>query len=485
MNRQIRKLGVAGLVLFGILFVQLNNLQVLSAKRLNDSRLNTRQAVKDFSQPRGAIQTADGVVVADSVDTGDQFQRLRRYPTGPLFAHVTGYFSFTFGSEGVERTYNKELTGKADKLRLNNIGDLLLDKKRTANVTLTLTQKLQQVATQTLGPRKGAVVALDPRTGAVLAMADYPSFDPNPLSAHDQKVVQAAWNQLVSDSSKPLLPRTYRERYFPGSTFKIVTASTGLQDGSVTTTSPSYPSLTALPLPQSGGQTLQNFGGERCGGPLPQIIAVSCNTAFAQMGLDLGAQKLTAGADAFGFNSAPPLDLPAVAKSLFPPASAFRFDKPALAKSAIGQQDVQSTPLQMAMAGAAIANKGVAMAPHVMAEVRDSEGQVIDSFKPDQWKKPITSEVASTMTDMMVGVVQHGTATRVALPDVQVAAKTGTAQTGNNASHTWMVAFAPAEAPSVVVAVIVENQPNVSEATGGVVAAPIAKAVLQAALGTS
>jgi len=484
-NRQIRMLGLAGLALFILLFVQLTNLQVISAQRLNDNTLNTRQAVKDFSEPRGAIQTADGVVVADSVDTNDQFQRLRRYPTGPLFAHVTGYFSFTFGSEGVERTYNKELTGKVTKLSPKGIGDLLLDKKHTANVTLTLTQKLQQVATQALGPRKGAVVALDPRSGAVLAMADYPSFDPNPLAAHDQKVVQAAWNQLVSDSNKPLLPRTYRERYFPGSTFKIITASTGLTDGSVTTTNPVYPSLTELPLPQSGGQTLKNFGGERCGGPLPQIIAVSCNTAFAQMGLDLGAQKMSSGAGAFGFNATPPLDLPAVAKSLFPPASAFRFDKPALAKSAIGQQDVQSTPLQMALAGAAIANKGVAMAPHVMAEVRDSEGQVIESFKPSQWKTPITSDVASTMTDMMVGVVQHGTATRVALQNVQVAAKTGTAQTGNNTSHTWMVAFAPAEAPTVVVAVIVENQPNVSEATGGVVAAPIAKAVLQSALGTS
>jgi peptidoglycan glycosyltransferase len=483
-NRQIRRLGIAALALFILLFVQLSNIQVLSANRLNDNRLNTRQAVKDFSQPRGDIVTADGVVVAHSVDTGDQFQRLRQYPTGPLFAHVTGYFSFTFGSEGVERTYNKELTGNANTLRLNSIGDMLLDKKRTANVTLTLTQKLQQVATQALGPRKGAVVALDPRNGAVLAMADYPSYDPNPLAAHDQKGVRAAWNQLVADANKPLLPRTFRERYFPGSTFKIVTASTGLQDGSITTTSPVYPSLTELPLPQSGGQTLKNFGGERCGGPLPQIIAVSCNTAFAQMGLDLGAQKMSSGAEAFGFNAAPPLDLPAVAKSLFPPASAFRFDKPALAKSAIGQQDVQASPLQMALAGAAIANKGVAMTPHVMAEVRDSEGQVIETFKQDEWKKPITPEVASTMTDMMVGVVQHGTATRVALPNVQVAAKTGTAQTGNNSSHTWMVAFAPAEAPTVVVAVIVENQPNVSEATGGVVAAPIARAVLQAALGT-
>jgi peptidoglycan glycosyltransferase len=483
MNRQIRTLGIAALALFLVLFIQLNNIQVLSAKKLNDNRLNTRQAVKDFSQPRGAIQTADGVVIADSIDTGDSFQRLRRYPTGDRFAHITGYFSFTFGSEGVERTYNKELTGKANKLKLNNLSDLLLDKKRTANVTLTLTDKLQQVAIQGLGQRKGAVVAIDPRNGAVLAMADFPSFDPNPLAAHDQKVVRQAWAQLSTNLDKPLLPRAYRDRYFPGSTFKIVTAATALSNG-VTTTQPVFPQLTELPLPQSGGQVLKNFGGERCGGALPEILAISCNTAFAQLGLDLGGPKMAAGADAFGFNAAPPLDLPVVARSLFPPASAFLHDKPALAKSAIGQQDVQASPLQMALAAGAIANKGVAMVPHVMNEVRDSEGQVVDRFKPEQWKTAITPDVATTMKDMMIGVVDHGTATRVAIPGVQVAAKTGTAQTGNNTSHTWMVAFAPADAPRVAVAVIVENQPNVSEATGGVVAAPIARAVLQAVLST-
>src|SRR5438105_6029309 len=482
MNRQIRMLGVAGLALFILLFVQLSNIQVISAKRLNDNRLNTRQAVKDFSQPRGAIQTADGVVVADSVDTGDQFQRLRRYPTGPLFAHITGFFSFTFGSEGVERTYNKELTGNAGKLKLNSIGDLLLDKKRTANVTMTLTQKLQQVATQALAARKGAVVALDPRNGAVLAMADFPSFDPNPLAAHDQKVVRDAWANLTVDPGHPLLPRTYRERYFPGSTFKVVTASTGLATGDVTTDHPVYPSLTQLPLPQTGGQVLKNFGGERCGGALPDVLRVSCNTAFAQMGLDVGAEKLSAGAGAFGFGRQPPLDLPAAARSIFPPAGAFLHDKPALAKSAIGQQDVQASPLEMALVTAAIADQGVIMVPHVMSEVRDSEGQQIEQFAPKQWLRAVSPEVASTMRDLMMGVVTSGTATRVALPGTTVAAKTGTAQTGNDTSHTWLVAFAPAEQPRVAVAVIVENQPNVLESTGGVVAAPVARAVLQAAL---
>jgi peptidoglycan glycosyltransferase len=485
MNRQIRILGVAAVVLFGALFLQLNNLQVISAKRLNDHAGNTRQVVKDFSEPRGVIQTSDGVVVAQSVPTNDSFQRLRTYPTGALFAHITGYFSFTFGGDGVERTYNKELTGRATKLKLNSLGDLLLGKKKTANVTLTLSKSLQNIATNALGPRRGAVVALDPRSGAILAMADFPSFDPNPLALHDQAAVRAAWARLTADPNKPLLPRAYRERYFPGSTFKVVTASAALASGAVTIDHPVYPSLTELPLPQSGGQVLKNFGGERCGGALPDVLRISCNTAFAQMGLDLGAQKLTAGADAFGFNKAPPLDLPAVAPSLFPDASAFTHNLPALAKSAIGQQDVQATPLEMGLVASAIANQGVAMVPHVMSEVRDSEGQLVERYRAHEWVRAISSDVASTMRDLMVGVVKSGTATRVAISGTTVAAKTGTAQTGNNTAHTWMIAFAPAEAPRVAVAVLVENQPNVSEATGGVVAAPIAKAVLQAALASS
>jgi len=360
---------------------------------------------------------------------------------------------------------------------------MLLDKKQTANVTLTLTNALQQVATSNLGARKGAVVAIDPRNGAVLAMADFPSYDPTPLAAPDQAAVRNTWNRLVADRNKPLLPRTFRERYFPGSTFKMVTASTGLTNG-FTTTQPVYPVRTEIPLPGSGGQTLKNFGGESCGGPLPEILAVSCNTAFAQMGLDLGATKMEAGANSFGFNDAPPIDLPAPARGLFPPASVFVRDKPALAKSAIGQQDVQASPMQMALTASAIANNGVIMKPHVMGEVRDSEGRVVEKFKPEQWIRAVTPDVARTMTDMMIGVVEHGTATKMQIPGIPVAAKTGTAQTGNNTSHTWIAAFAPADAPRIAVAVIVENQPNVSEATGGVVAAPIARAVIQAALGT-
>ena len=487
-NRQIRRLGITVVLLFVALFVQLNWLQVVHADKLRDDPRNTRNAVRDFSQPRGAIVSADNKVLARSDTTGDSFKRIRVYPpeTAQLFAHVTGYFSFTFGTEGVERTYNDELAGRTDQLKLNRLADLLLDRKRTANVRLTIPTSVQQVASQQLGNRKGAVVAIDTRTGALLALWSFPSYDPNPLAAHDQKAVQAARAQLVANADKPLLPRTYRERFFPGSTFKTVTSATAIATGLATPDQPVYPTLKELDLPQTT-RNLKNFGGESCGGPLKEALRVSCNTTFGQIGLDLGGDKLSAGAENFGFDDRPPLDLPAVASSFFPQAETFKQNQPALAQSAIGQFDVAATPLQMALVAAGIANNGVIMKPHVMAEIRDDEGEVLRRSDPKPWRTAIDPTVAGQVRDMMIDVVNRGTAKSVAIPGTQVAAKTGTAQLGTQppSSHAWMVAFAPAEAPRVAVAVIVQGQPGVSEVTGGRVAGPIARAVLQAALAAS
>jgi peptidoglycan glycosyltransferase len=481
-NRQIRGLGTALIVLFVALFLNINYLQIFHANALNNNPVNTREIVRDFSRARGVIQTSDGAVLAKSVPTNDEFKRLRQYPEGALFAHVTGYFSFNYGGDGVEKTYNDELVGRNQKFDVKNLSDLLVTGDRTGDVTLTLSKRLQQVATDQLGPRKGAVVALDPTTGAILAMADYPSYDPNVLASHDPNAVKAAWDSLNADPDKPLLSQAYRERFFPGSSFKVVTASTALATGVATPTNPVYPVLTELPLPNSGGQTLKNFAGEACGGNLQQALQVSCNTAFAQLGLDLGADRLSAGAGAFGFRKAPPIDLPAPAVSNFPEASAFAQDKPGLAKSAIGQQDVQATPLQMAMVAGAIANNGVIMTPHVMAEVRNDQGDVVETYQPKPWLQAVSPDVAGTMKTLMLGVVQGGTGTAAQIPGIQVAGKTGTAQTGLGTTHVWFIAFAPADNPKIAVAVMLEGLPTESEATGGVVAAPIAKAVIQAAL---
>ncbi|MFP5318479.1 MAG: peptidoglycan D,D-transpeptidase FtsI family protein [Acidimicrobiia bacterium] len=482
MNRQIRGLGITLIVLFGALFVQVNYLQIFAADRLNSHPTNTRAIVRDFARPRGVIQTADGVVLARSVPVDTEFQRRREYPEGALFAHITGYLSFSFGAEGVERTYNDELVGRDQETEIRKLSDLLVKREHTGDVTLTLSKKLQQVASEQLGERKGAVVALNPRTGAVLAMADYPSYDPNRLAAHSQAEVRAAWDELNADPDKPLLSRAFRERYPPGSSFKVVTAAAALASGSASIAQPVYPTLTALPLPNSGGQTLANFGGGSCGGNLPEALRVSCNTAFAQLGMDMGAEDLAEVAGDFGFRQEPPIDLPFAAVSNFPEASAFARDLPGLAKSAIGQQDVAATPLQMALVAAAIANDGVIMKPHVMAEIRNDEGEVIQTAEPEQWKQAVSASVAGQVKDMMVQVVERGTGTAARLPGIQVAGKTGTAQTGLDTNHVWFISFAPANDPQIAVAVMLENLPTASEATGGGLAAPIARAVIQAAL---
>jgi penicillin-binding protein A len=480
-NTQIRRLGIVLLVLFSALFVQLNYLQVIKADDLNNHPANSRAVVRDFVRPRGVIQTADGVVVAQSVPSNNDFKLQRQYPLGPLFAHVTGYFSFTYGSEGVEREYNDALTGKVKQSSFDP-RELLVDREKKANVTLTLSKSLQELAAQQLGARKGSVVALDPRTGAILALVDYPTYDPDVLAAHNQDAVREAWTELNADKDKPLLPRTYRERYPPGSSFKVVTAAAGLATGTASPARPVYPTMRELLLPNAGGQTLQNFGGGTCGGPLPEALRVSCNTAFAQLGLDLGAQKLAAAANDFGFNKVPPIDLPYAAESFFPTAGSFARDQPGLAKSAIGQQDVAATPLQMALVAAGIANNGVIMTPHVLAEVRDTDGAVVQRFDAKPWLTAVPPDVAQTTKEMMVGVVERGSGARGQIPGVSVAGKTGTAQTGLDKSHVWFVAFAPAEAPRVAVAVMLEDQPSTTEATGGALAAPIAQAVMRAAL---
>jgi peptidoglycan glycosyltransferase len=481
-NRQIRIAGIGIIVLFLLLFAQLNYLQVVRASSLDHNHLNTRLALAKFTTKRGDIVSSDAVVLAHSQPTSDSLKWLRTYPTGDLFGQVTGYFSFTYGLEGAERTFDADLTGANSPFKLpHSLKDLTIKQDPSQTVTLTLSNKLQQLARSQLGTRKGAVVALDPTTGAILALWSNPSYDPNPLAAHDQNQVRTYWQAENANPAQPLLAASFRQRFFPGSTFKTITASAVYDKRPDLATKP-YPSLSALPLPQTGGQVLRNFGGEVCGGLLPDLFRVSCNSGFAQIGLDLGGQALADEANSYGFDKTPPLDLPEPAQSYFPPGTSFGHDLPGLAKSAIGQQNVQAVPLGMALVAAGIANGGVIMTPHVLASVANSQGQVVRTYQPSPWLTATSAQTASQMTQLMVSVVQSGTGTAAQIPGVQVAGKTGTAQTGTNTIHAWFVSFAPAISPKVVVAVLVENQPEGGEATGGVIAAPIAKAMLQAAL---
>ena len=483
MTRQIRHLGLGLMVCFLILFVQLNRLTVFGAEKLNDNPVNTRAILRDFSQPRGSITTADGVVIARSVPSGDRFKFQREFPEGPLFAHVSGFFSFTLGSSGVEKTYNNELAGRTIDLSLQDISDLFVDKERVGDLTLSLRADLQRIAAEQLGQREGSVVALDPRTGEILALVSFPSYDPNLLANHDTQAATDAQRLLDADPNKPRLARTYQDRFFPGSTFKVVTATAGISRGGVTPDQPVYPVSDGYLAPGTT-RPLRNFEGGSCGGTLFEILRASCNTAFAQMGVDTGPEAMIDTAEAFGFNQDVPIDLTRPATSNFP--TDFERNLPALAQSSVGQNDVAATPLQMAMAAGAVANDGQVMVPHVLRDVRDGDGNVVDTYEPKVWRTAMDSATATLMREAMRGVVASGTATRLAVPGFEVGGKTGTAQLGTDParSHAWIIGFGgpPGEPATIAVAVIVEGQPGASEQTGGRVAAPIAQAVLAAHL---
>jgi peptidoglycan glycosyltransferase len=484
-NRAIGRVGTAVIVLLLLLVGQLTYLQVIDAKQLADDPRNSRTYLKDFTRPRGEIISADGKILAKSVPAPDEYKLQRVYPFGELFAQVVGYQSVVVGSTGVEKEYTSVLSGRnRSPLQLRNLGDLLLGKDQTGNVVLSLRTDVQLVAKTALGNQQGSVVVIDPRTGALIAMYSNPSFDPQPLAGHDPKAVQAYWQALNPNSgTSPLLPRAYRERYPPGSTFKIATTAAALDTGTATPAS-TFPVRTSITPPQAG-RAIQNFGGESCGGTLEESFVHSCNTTFAQLGLDLG-EKFPPQLAGFGLYAAPPLDLsPGAATSSGPVPGTFANNKPSFALAGIGQGDVAATPLQMALIGASVANAGTVMRPHVAAEVRDADGVTLTTVAPKPWKVAMPATTAATIRDFMVQVVQRGTGTAGQIPGVTVAGKTGTAQSCDTCSpHAWFVAFAPAESPQYAVAVFVDKGGSMgSEATGGRVAAPIASRMLRYLLG--
>jgi peptidoglycan glycosyltransferase len=485
-DQHIRRLALAFLALFVVLFAQANYLQVFASSRLANNPANQRLLLQEYEVDRGDILARDGrTVLARSKPTEGKLKYMRAYPNGPLYAGVTGYYSLVFGRYGLEQTENDYLAGRSSDLLAQNLVDELLGRdKRGATVVTTIDARLQRVARQALGSLPGAVVALDPSTGEVLAMVANPTYDPNVLASHDPKAVRAAQRQLVKDPDKPLLSRATQELFPPGSTFKLVTAAAALQDGLRPDTT--FPNPSVLDLPNSTAQ-LHNFGGEHCLGgisrlTIAQAFQVSCNVVFAEIGLKVGADKLVAQANAFGFGQDIPLETP-FASGTIPAASEFANARSFVATSAIGQQDVRANPMQMALVAAAIANGGVEMIPHLVREVRDPEGRVVKTIEPQEFGRPISSKTAAELTNMMISVVQAGTGTAAQIPGIQVAGKTGTAETPGGNPHAWFVSFAPAQNPRIVVAVVVLNGGSLgSEATGGHVAAPIARTVIEAAL---
>lgn len=462
-----------------LLFLLLGNitwLQAFRADSYNADARNRRTQLARFAYPRGDILTFDGTSVARSVHTDDSLYAYRRtYPDGERYAPITGYVSL-FGSTGLERIESAVLSGDDPRVRVNSLvrsGGI-----RGADVRLTVDSRAQRAAYDALREtgHRGAAVAINPATGAILALASYPSYDPNGYAVFDSAKLAAVDRRLREEPGQPLLNRATSETYPPGSTFKIVTTAAALLSGRYTQDT-RVEAPRSLPLPGSSIR-LPNAGGHACGDGRPPFVKafqLSCNTAFAGIGLKLGADRLRDQAESFGFNDTT-LSVPLpVAKSVFPD----ELDRPETAMAAIGQFDDRATPLLVAMFAAAVANHGVLMRPYLVEEVRLAD-RVIEQAEPSEYLRTLEAEVAREITAMMVTVTQPGgTGTAAAIPGVSVAAKTGTAENIPGApSHAVFTGFAPAGAPEVAVGVVVEHA-----GSGGDVAAPVARAILRSVLG--
>jgi len=493
MNQRIRHLTVALIVLFGILLVQLTNWQVVQRNSLvNDSR-NKRVTMRDFDAPRGDIITADGSVIAetlpvDAANGSSRYKYQRTYPKGDLFANITGYYTLGYGSTQLERTQSDVLSGKTAQQKLEATGGLFSKADVSGTVHVTLRADLQAAAKKALGNREGSVVVLDPKTGAVLAMYSNPSYDPNLIASHNGNTVNEALNTLQTDAAKPLLANAYQERYMPGSTFKIVTTTVGLETGKIDLMSV-FKNERAW-IPPNTKKPIRNYGKKVCGGDLAEVFRRSCNIPFAQTAVAIGPDLMVNGANRFGFDERIPFDLPGAAASTFGGTAADFADSLALlAIHGFGQGQVQVTPLHMAMIAGAVANGGVMMKPHVIDSTLTHNGTVMNTTSPEVWKTPMSPATAATMTQLMIGVAQSGTAACcLQLKNgISVAAKTGTAQLNaegqKQRSHAWITAFAPAEAPRFVVSVFIKGVNDVvSASTGGHLAGPVARDVLNVAL---
>jgi peptidoglycan glycosyltransferase len=486
MNKPIRTMAMFCMLLFVALLLNSTYLQYVDADHLNSRSDNKRVRDAEFSRKRGAI-VAGGTSIAESVPVDDRYTYQRQYKMPFKYAQLSGYFSYIYGRSAIESSQNGILSGSDPRLFVNRLVDMAGNSSpKGGSVALTIDPKAQTAAfdgLRALGTDvRGSVVALEPSTGKVLAMVSSPTYDPNLLASHDFDTVTKAWKRLDADKNRPLVNRAIADVYPPGSTFKLVTAAAALSSGDYTPQT-RVKGGTTLDLPQTSTD-LVNENGSGCGGSritLTRALAVSCNVSFGDIGLKLGDDALREQAEKFGFDQTYLTDLNGQVESRFPAKP----DEPQTALSAIGQFDVAATPLQMAMVAAGIADGGTVMKPYVVDEVRAPDLSVLDKTSPEAYRSnAVSASVARDLTRMMVAVVETGTAGTAKIPDVQVAGKTGTAQSSpSRPPYAWFVSFAPADDPKVAVAVLVEDAGVARDAiSGSGLAAPIAKKVMQAVI---
>ncbi|OLZ65952.1 penicillin-binding protein [Streptomyces sp. IMTB 2501] len=483
MNKTIRRASVFALLLVLALLVRATWVQFYDGKALADDNDNRRNAIKTYSQPLGNIIVAGNAVTGSARTTKGDLAYKRTYTDGKLYAAVTGYASQAYAPTQLEGVY-KELLNGTDN-RLKNVMDALTGKRSgPGNVLTTIDPDVQKAAYRALGDKKGAAVAIDPKTGKLLAVVSTPSYDPSSLT--DANTAGSAWKQLNANEDKPLTNRALRQPLPPGSTFKLVVAAAALENGLYKNVADPTDSPDPYIMPGTTRPLANENKSAPCkNAPIRTALRYSCNNVFGHMAVQLGQDKVKAMAEKFGFNN-DQQDVPVRAYASVYPSG---MDKAQTALSGIGQFDVTATPLQMAMVSAAIANGGKLVSPHMVSQITDSGGDVLQNYDDSTGSKEIlSSSTAEQLQSAMETVVKDGTGTNALIDGATVGGKTGTAQHGENNSKTpyaWFTSFAKSDSngKEVAVAVMVEQSDAArSEVSGNGLAAPVAKAMMQAAL---
>ncbi|MEV5873816.1 penicillin-binding protein 2 [Streptomyces sp. NPDC052101] len=485
MNKPLRRIAIfCGLLVLALL-IRDNYLQYVKADQLATDKDNLRVRIERYAHPRGDI-IVDGNPITGSTEVkGRQFKYKRTYKDGPMWSPVTGYSSQAFDGSQLEKIDDGILSGNDDRLFFRKTLDMITGKPQLGgNVVTTLNAAAQKAAYDGLSKQggKGAVVALEPSTGKILALASYPSYDPSAFSG-DRDGDSKAWNSLKNSKAEPMLNRALRETYPPGSTFKVVTAAAALENGLYK----SADDQTNSPLPWTMPGTttqLKNEGNIPCkNASLRTALQYSCNTVFGKIGSDLGNDKMLAEAKKFGFDS--PQDTPVRA---YPSVFSDNMNASQTELSSIGQYNTAATPLQMAMVASAVANDGKLMKPYMVDKLQSSNLDTVEQTSPEELSRPLSSANAQILQDMMQTVVEKGTGTNAKISGVTVGGKTGTAQHGvaNSANpYAWFISYAklPDGSSPVAVAVVIEDESaNRDDISGGGLAAPIAKNVMQAVI---
>ena len=485
MNKSLRQLFNAVIVLFVILGISSTLIMVVRANSLNADSRNMRALYHEYAAPRGAILASDGTVMAMSDPIDDSFQYQRKYMNGNVYAPVTGYYSITSPADrGIEASRDRLLSGQSDSLWMDRAKSLFTGtQNKGASIETSINPRMQETAYRMLGGMSGSVVAIEPSTGRILAMVSTPSYDPGALTGHDSSDASRAYQELARRADNPMLNRATSQLYPPGSTFKVVVAAAALESGQYSPDS-EIPAGASYTLPGTAyDMTNATAAGDGVNGKISMqdALAYSSNTAFSQLGVSLGGKTIADQAKKFGYGSTITLDgtnssgspMRAVA-SKFPGEQTP--DKIALAS--IGQGDTLATPLQDAMIAAAVANGGKLMQPTLVDRVRSSDLSVISETTPSVYSQTFSADTSQALTQMMEGVTTKSYPD-LQIPGMQVAAKSGTAQigAGNTSNDGWMIGFAPADKPKVAVAVVVHG----ISSYGMEIAGPIMKSVMQEA----